>query len=138
MFCSSLRYSIYKVQCFALLRTLTFYHIEGRLSRCFFIFFRVFSVICVPSSRFSTPFIRQLAYYNAPGINCQALFSLFSIYFFHPPRRSNVHNWRTIPERNTQIFEELMARQIGVCKDKLSLRASAPVSVAIPPMNGTR
>ena len=106
VFCSSLRYSIYKVQCFALLRTLIFYHIEGRLSRCFFIFFRVFSVICVPSSRFSTPFIRQLAYYNALGINCQALFSLFWIYFFHSPRRSNVHNWRTIPERNTQIFEE--------------------------------
>ena len=84
--------------------------------KMFFHLFWVFPVVCGPSSRFLTPFIRQLAYYNAPGINCQALFSLFSIYFFHPPQRSNVHIRRTFPERNTQIFEESMARQIGVCR----------------------
>ena len=77
--------------------------------KMFFHLFWGFSVVCGPSSRFLTPFIGQLAYYNAVGFICQALFLSFSIYFFHPPRRSNVHIWRTFPERNTQIFEGINA-----------------------------
>ena len=67
--------------------------------KMFFHLFWGFSVVCGPSSRFLTPFIGQLAYYNAVGFICQALFLSFSIYFFHPPRRSNVHIWRTFPRR---------------------------------------
>ena len=52
--------------------------------KMFFHLFWVFSVVCGPSSRFLTPFIRQLAYYNAVDSICQALFSLFFDLFFPP------------------------------------------------------
>ena len=46
VFCSSLRYSIYKVQSFALQRTFVYYHMKSRLSRRFFIFFELLLFIC--------------------------------------------------------------------------------------------
>ena len=106
--------------------------------KIFFHLFWVFSVVCGPSSRFLTPFIGQLAYYNAAGSICQALFSLFFDLFFPPSPAFKCPYSADIPRTQHAVIRGINGSTNWCLKIAVIARPVRTLVVAIPRPHGTR